>query len=129
MGSLEQAVYAIIISFVIGVILCPIVIPMLRKLKFGQNVRDDGPETHLAKQGTPTMGGVAFLAAFVITSFFFLKGSMDGAAIMLPCVTAARRGGIVPLHSHDRLVFLFRKTAHAITLPPRFWLLLTPKVT
>ena len=38
MGSLEQAVYAIIISFVIGVILCPIVIPMLRKLKFGQNV-------------------------------------------------------------------------------------------
>lgn len=60
MGSLEQAVYAIIISFVIGVILCPIVIPMLRKLKFGQNVRDDGPQTHLAKQGTPTMGGVAF---------------------------------------------------------------------
>ena len=64
MGSLEQAVYAIIISFVIGVILCPIVIPMLRKLKFGQNVRDDGPETHLAKQGTPTMGGVAFLLAY-----------------------------------------------------------------
>ena len=62
MGSLEQAVYAIIISFVIGVILCPIVIPMLRKLKFGQNVRDDGPQTHLAKQGTPTVGGVAFLA-------------------------------------------------------------------
>lgn len=83
MGSLEQAVYAIIISFVIGVILCPIVIPMLRKLKFGQNVRDDGPETHLAKQGTPTMGGVSFLAAFVITSIFFLKGNRDGAAIML----------------------------------------------
>ena len=83
MGSLEQAVYAIIISFVIGVILCPIVIPMLRKLKFGQNVRDDGPQTHLAKQGTPTMGGVAFLAAFVITSLFFLKGNRDGAAIML----------------------------------------------
>lgn len=56
---------------------------MLRKLKFGQNVRDDGPETHLAKQGTPTMGGVSFLVAFVITSIFFLKGNMDGAAIML----------------------------------------------
>lgn len=83
MGSLEQAVYAIIISFVIGVILCSIVIPMLRKLKFGQNVRDDGPQTHLAKQGTPTMGGVAFLAAFVITSLFFLNGNRDGAAIML----------------------------------------------
>lgn len=83
MGSLEQAVYAIIISFVIGVILCPIVIPMLRKLKFGQNVRDDGPETHLAKQGTPTMGGVAFLLAFVVTGCFFLKGNLDGLAILL----------------------------------------------
>lgn len=83
MGSLEQAVYAIIISFVIGVILCPIVIPMLRKLKFGQNVRDDGPETHLAKQGTPTMGGVAFLIAFVVTGLLFLKGNRDGAAILL----------------------------------------------
>ena len=83
MGSLEQAVYAIIISFVIGVILCPIVIPMLRKLKFGQNVREDGPESHLEKQGTPTMGGVSFLIAFVATSFFFLKGNRDGAAIML----------------------------------------------
>ncbi|MBR6652606.1 MAG: phospho-N-acetylmuramoyl-pentapeptide-transferase, partial [Anaerotignum sp.] len=56
---------------------------MLRKLKFGQNVRDDGPETHLAKQGTPTMGGVSFLIAFVITTLFFLKGNRDGAAIML----------------------------------------------
>ncbi|MDO4531155.1 MAG: phospho-N-acetylmuramoyl-pentapeptide-transferase, partial [Bacillota bacterium] len=49
----------------------------------GQNVRDDGPESHLAKQGTPTMGGVSFLIAFVITSIFFLKGNRDGAAIML----------------------------------------------
>ena len=63
MGSLEQAVYAIIISFVIGVILCPIVIPMLRKLKFGQNVRDDGPQTHLAKQGTP--GGICDYKPFL----------------------------------------------------------------
>ncbi len=83
MGSLEQAVYAIIISFVIGVILCPIVIPVLRKLKFGQNVRDDGPESHLAKQGTPTMGGVSFLIAFVVTGLFFLKGNPDGLAILL----------------------------------------------
>ena len=41
MGSLEQAVYAILIAFVIGVILCPILIPVLHKMKFGQNVRDD----------------------------------------------------------------------------------------
>lgn len=83
MGSLEQAVYAIMIAFVIGVILCPIVIPLLRRLKFGQNVRDDGPESHLAKQGTPTMGGISFLIAFVVTSIFFMKGNADGQMILL----------------------------------------------
>ena len=83
MGSLEQAVYAILIAFVIGVILCPILIPVLHKMKFGQNVRDDGPQTHLQKQGTPTMGGIAFLIAFVVASFFFLKGNTDGIAVVL----------------------------------------------
>ena len=84
-SSLEQAIYAIIISFVLGVILCPIFIPLLHKLKFGQNVRDDGPQSHLQKQGTPTMGGIAFLIAFVIAAIFFLKGNADGdgAAVVL----------------------------------------------
>lgn len=83
MGFLEQTVYAILISFIIGIILCPILIPLLHKLKFGQNVRDDGPETHLQKQGTPTMGGISFLAAFVVTGAFFMKGHTDNAAVLL----------------------------------------------
>lgn len=82
MGSLEQAVYAIMISFVVGVILCPVMIPLLHKMKFGQNIRDDGPESHLKKQGTPTMGGIAFLIAFALTAVFFLKGNHDGMAIL-----------------------------------------------
>ena len=86
MGSLEQAVYAIIISFVVGVILCPVLIPMLHKLKFGQNVRDDGPQSHLQKQGTPTMGGIAFLIAFAVAAAFFIKGNTDGAVILLVTV-------------------------------------------
>ncbi|MFV0313793.1 MAG: phospho-N-acetylmuramoyl-pentapeptide-transferase [Anaerotignum sp.] len=83
MRSLEQAVYAIIISFVVGVILCPVIIPMLHRLKFGQNVRDDGPESHLLKQGTPTMGGIAVLIAFSVAAAFFMKGNQDGIAIFL----------------------------------------------
>ena len=51
----------VVISFGISVILCPIIIPFLRKLKFGQYVRDDGPESHLKKAGTPTMGGLVIL--------------------------------------------------------------------
>ncbi len=86
MGSLEQAVYAIIISFVVGVILCPVLIPMLHKLKFGQTVRDDGPQSHLQKQGTPTMGGIAFLIAFAVAAAFFMKGNADGTVILLVTV-------------------------------------------
>ena len=44
-----------LIAFGVSVILSPIIIPFLKKLKFGQFVRDDGPESHLKKSGTPTM--------------------------------------------------------------------------
>ncbi len=83
MGSLEQAIYAIMISFVLGVIACPIFIPVLHKLKYGQTERDDGPQSHLKKQGTPTMGGIVILAAFAVSSIFFLKSNFDGLAIVL----------------------------------------------
>ncbi|MFA5575991.1 MAG: phospho-N-acetylmuramoyl-pentapeptide-transferase [Tissierellaceae bacterium] len=57
----------IIISFMITLILGPILIPMLKKLKIGQSVRDDGPQSHLKKSGTPTMGGLIIFIALVIT--------------------------------------------------------------
>lgn len=50
-----------ILSFIITVGLGPVLIPLLRKLKIGQSVRNDGPRTHLSKSGTPTMGGLLFL--------------------------------------------------------------------
>lgn len=53
------------ISFVLGMILCPIFIPLLKRMKFGQNVREEGPERHLAKSGTPTMGGIVILIAML----------------------------------------------------------------
>lgn len=56
-------------SFIITLILGPIIIPLLRKLKIGQNVRKEGPETHLVKSGTPTMGGIIMLAALLVTIF------------------------------------------------------------
>ena len=67
----------ILIAFGISVVLSPIVIPFLKKLKFGQFVRDDGPETHLKKSGTPTMGGLIILLSLVITSLFYMKDYLD----------------------------------------------------
>lgn len=63
----------VIISFGISVLLGPIVIPFLRKLKVGQTERTEGPQTHLKKSGTPTMGGILFLTSVVITSLLYMK--------------------------------------------------------
>ncbi len=49
-----------------GLVLGPIVIPRLRQLKFGQAIREEGPQSHLYKTGTPTMGGLIFIIAFLI---------------------------------------------------------------
>jgi len=60
-----------LLAFGITVALCPVFIPLLHKLKFGQYVRDDGPQTHLKKAGTPTMGGIVMIAAFAIVSAIY----------------------------------------------------------
>ena len=69
----NETILAVIIAFAVSAALCPIVIPFLHKLKFGQQVREDGPQAHLKKQGTPTMGGLIILSSIVITSLFYMK--------------------------------------------------------
>jgi phospho-N-acetylmuramoyl-pentapeptide-transferase len=67
---LEQVIFfTIIMAFLITVLLAPIFIPFLRRLKFGQSIRDEGPQSHQKKTGTPTMGGIVFLLSIVITTF------------------------------------------------------------
>ena len=63
----------ILISFAISAALGPVVIPLLRRLKFGQTERDDGPKSHLKKTGTPTMGGLMILAGVILTSLIYVK--------------------------------------------------------
>ena len=81
----------VLVSFIISVILCPIMIPFLKKLKFGQQVRDDGPQSHLKKTGTPTMGGVIILLAIVIVSLFYL----DEYPEILPVLFCTAGFGII----------------------------------
>lgn len=68
-----QIITPVFIAFAISVVLCPILIPLLKRLKFGQEVRDDGPKTHLKKEGTPTMGGVVILIAIAVTCLLYMK--------------------------------------------------------
>ena len=81
--TLEIAIYSVMISFILGVVFCPMLIPVLRRLKFGQTEREDGPESHLKKQGTPTMGGIAILGSFAVSSLFFINGNPDGLVVLL----------------------------------------------
>lgn len=64
----KQIVYTIIIGFVITLILGPLIIPLLKKLNVGQTVRDEGPESHKTKSGTPTIGGIIIIISIFITS-------------------------------------------------------------
>lgn len=62
-----------LISFFISFILCPIIIPFLKRLKFGQYIRNEGPKSHQKKSGTPTMGGIIILISIVLTSLFYIS--------------------------------------------------------
>ena len=68
-----KMILSVLISFGISVALCPVIIPFLKRLKFGQNIREEGPKDHLKKTGTPTMGGLIILFSIVITSLCFIK--------------------------------------------------------
>lgn len=78
-----KIVMAIVISFIVASILGPIIIPLLHKLKFGQNIREEGPKSHLKKAGTPTIGGLIFIFATIITMFIMVGNPTDEAMIAL----------------------------------------------
>ena len=66
--TLATTVTILVTSFILTVILAPIGIPMLRRLKFGQSIREEGPQSHMKKAGTPTMGGIIFLLSIIATT-------------------------------------------------------------
>lgn len=82
----ENVAVPVLVSFAISVIACPVFIPFLKRLKFGQFVRDDGPQSHLKKQGTPTMGGIIILLATVITSLPYMKPNNEIIPILFATV-------------------------------------------
>lgn len=89
----------LISTFIISVILALIIIPILKKLKVGQIERRDGPQSHLSKQGTPTMGGVIMLLAIiisvVITFLYYFKTNVEVAKNMIPLLIIAVGIGLI----------------------------------
>ena len=81
MIKLDFEIKVLLISFVISVIGGLIIIPILRKLKVGQIERNEGPASHLKKQGTPTMGGIIMIIAMIISvtgTYIYLHATGNG---------------------------------------------------
>jgi phospho-N-acetylmuramoyl-pentapeptide-transferase len=74
------------VSFVLAVLFGPLFIPLLRRLKFGQQVRTDGPESHLKKTGTPTMGGIIILVALTLSFLKFADNGPEYWALLTACL-------------------------------------------
>lgn len=90
------------VSFLLAVILGPLTIPLLRRLKFGQQVRDDGPKAHLKKAGTPTMGGAIILLAFALS---FLKFSVMDTDFYVLLIATLGFGLIGFLDDYIKIIF------------------------
>ncbi|MGM0844506.1 MAG: phospho-N-acetylmuramoyl-pentapeptide-transferase [Bacillota bacterium] len=82
--------YTILMGFLVTVLLSPIFIPFLRRLKFGQSIREEGPKSHQKKSGTPTMGGLVFLLSIIITTLFITSrySELGAETFLLLLVTA-----------------------------------------
>lgn len=77
-----QITRAFVVALVVTLLLGPVLIPLLRRLKFGQSIRDDGPSRHLSKAGTPTMGGIMFLAGILAAVLFTGWGDRDAMVVL-----------------------------------------------
>lgn len=90
----------LLISFVLTIILGMITIPILKKFKIGQVERDDGPKSHLKKQGTPTMGGIMIIISMIIVSigacvYFTMNNQVEVAHKILPILLLTLGFGII----------------------------------
>ena len=92
----------LLITFFITIIIALIIIPILKRMKVGQIERDDGPQSHLKKQGTPTMGGIiimiSMIIGIIISYFYYItKGQIEIAQRLLPILCLTIGFGIIGL--------------------------------
>lgn len=100
MIELNFEIKVLLITFAISIVCGLITIPILKKLKVGQIERDDGPASHLKKQGTPTMGGIIMIISLIIVvtgTYIFLSaiGNEDIGKKLLPLLMITIGFGMV----------------------------------
>ncbi|MCL1935860.1 MAG: phospho-N-acetylmuramoyl-pentapeptide-transferase [Defluviitaleaceae bacterium] len=114
--TLETAIFAALLSFIANIIICPLFIPVLKRIKFGQHVRDDGPKSHLQKSGTPTMGGIIIIISFLIGSVFFLNNNLKSVLVVFATISFGFIGFI------DDYIKVVKKRSLGFRALPKFLL-------
>ncbi|MEV2281189.1 phospho-N-acetylmuramoyl-pentapeptide-transferase [Paenibacillus larvae] len=90
------------VAFVLALIMGPLFIPILRRMKFGQQVRTEGPKAHLKKQGTPTMGGIIIMLALALASLRFAEFDIQ---LLILLIATLGYGLIGFLDDYIKIVF------------------------
>ena len=79
----SRIIIAFVLSLGVSLLLGPLIIPMLHKLKFGQNIREEGPKNHLKKAGTPTIGGLIFITSTIVSMIIMRYKLSDEAMVVM----------------------------------------------
>lgn len=105
-----------LVSFFVAVVLGPVMIPWLRRLKFGQQILEDGPKWHEKKAGTPTMGGFIFIAGVIVAAIVALLIKFDVHLMMMLLITV----GFGAIGFVDDYVKVIKKQNQGLTAPQKF---------
>jgi phospho-N-acetylmuramoyl-pentapeptide-transferase len=89
---MQSMIWAVIAAFAVALALGPIVIPILHRLKFGQMTREEGPKSHQVKSGTPTIGGIIFLAAAFAATLLFARDIFSNELLLAVLLTTLGYG-------------------------------------
>ncbi len=114
--NLYSTIVPILISFLVSVVLGPMMIPWLRRLKFGQQILEEGPKWHEKKSGTPTMGGFIFIAGVMVAGIVALLVHFDIHLLMMLLVSL----GFGAIGFIDDYVKVIKKQNQGLTAPQKF---------
>jgi phospho-N-acetylmuramoyl-pentapeptide-transferase len=102
MIDFKEALFPLVITFLFTMLIAPLFIPFLKRLKYGQQIRTDGPQGHLKKAGTPTMGGIIILLAIALAALKFIDKNNE---LIVLLVAALGFGLIGFLDDYIKIVF------------------------
>ena len=85
---MQRLIWTVVAAFAMAMVLGPIVIPWLKKMKFGKEIYELGPQTHKKKQGTPQMGGIIFAVPALIAALAFSYGDARWDFLLIALVSA-----------------------------------------